>query len=985
MLKKFSFLLLLSIFLGVSWLLSSYSPSDEPVVSKPEQLWVDSVFNSLTFDQRLGQLFMVTAVSNRGVEQTRKIEKLVTQYHIGGLMFLHGGPYRQAVLTNYYQAKARTPLLIAMDAEWGLDMRLDSSLHFAKQMTLGAMADEHYVYLMGQEIAQNLHRIGVHVSFSPVLDVNSNPKNPVIGNRSFGEVKEQVSRRGIAYIKGLQDNGIMAVAKHFPGHGDTDTDSHRALPVIHSDMKRLTEVDLYPFMQSFMAGVKGVMVGHLYMPNFDSTERKATTLSHKLVTGLLKEKMNYHGLVFTDALNMKSVSRLYKPGQLDAQALLAGNDVLLFSEDVPIALTEIKNSISRGKITPQDIDARVRKILHAKYWAGLHQYQPVDTRNLKNELDRPSSRAVQRRLYEQAVTVVANHGNVLPFREIDTTRYAHVSIGIRPDNPFTETLQRYAPFAIFNVRDRYVPDSALTNLRKKLTGFDVVVVSLHRLNNTSVSNYGVGEYTRTFIQKLQQENPQQKVVVCVMGNAYSLKFFEGSKWLVCSYEDNAVAQTVVPQVLFGALPAQGKLPVTASAAFPAGFGLPTPTLNRLRVDIPESVGLDSNILTQIDDLAAEAIKTGATPGCQVLVARDGAIVFNKAYGYYTYEKDIPVTTATLYDIASITKAAATLQAIMYLKDQGKLKLEDKLEVYLPEVIGTNKQNLVMKDILLHQAGLPAGIPNWQKTLASLQLNPVYYASMQTAIYPNEVVPGVFSVKTMEDSLWAWTVRSKLLPKKKGAVRPEMKYSDLSFYILKRVAERLLNQPLAEFTDQYFYRPLGLRSLTYNPLNKFLKEQIAPTEYDNYFRKAQVWGTVHDQGAAMLGGVAGHAGLFSNATDLAALMEMNRLNGNYGGKQYFRTPVVTEFAQTQYPDNRRGLGWDKPDPDGDGPTSNKASLNSFGHTGFTGTGAWVDPDQKLMYIFLSNRVYPSAANQKLLTNSYRTRIHDVIYQAIIPKL
>ncbi|QMU27593.1 glycoside hydrolase family 3 N-terminal domain-containing protein [Adhaeribacter radiodurans] len=982
--KRILLLVSVSVFLGLTLLLSSYSPTDQPVVSKIEQNWVDSVFSSLTFDQRLGQLFMVTALSNRGSQHVQEIEKLVTQYNIGGLMFLYGSPYRQASLTNQYQSKAKVPLLIAMDAEWGLNMRLDSSMHFAKQMTLGAMADEHYVYLMAQEIALNLHRLGVQVSFSPVLDVNSNPKNPVIGNRSFGESKEQVSRRGIAYIKGLQDNGIIAVAKHFPGHGDTDTDSHRALPVINSDLKRLTEVDLYPFVQSFQAGVKGVMVGHLYMPQFDSSEVKATTLSHKLVTGLLKQKMNYQGLVFTDALNMKSVTRAYKPGQLDAMALLAGNDVLLFSENVPTAITEIKNAIGRGEITPEDIDARVRKILHAKYWAGLGQYRPINLSHLKEELNRPHSRAVQHKLYEQSVTVVANHGNLLPFREVDTTRYAHVSIGIRPDNPFTETLQHYAPFATFNVRERYVPDSVFINLRKKLRGFDVVVVSLHSLNSTSVSNYGIGEYSRTFIQKLQKENPRQKVVVCVLGNAYSLKYFEGSKWLVCSYEDNPVSQSVTPQVLFGSLPAQGKLPVTASAAFPAGFGLETASLNRLRYDVPESVGLDSNVLSEIDELAIEAINTKATPGCQVLVARDGAIVFNKSYGKYTYEGNQSVTTNTLYDIASITKAASTLQAIMYLKDQGKLDLNQKLSYYLPEVIGSNKQNLIIKDILLHQAGLQPGIPNWQKTLASMQLSPTYYASAQTTIYPNEVAPGIYSVKTMEDSLWSWTLHSRLLPKKRGVARYEMKYSDLSFYILKRVAERLLQQPLAEFNDKYFYQRLGLHTLTYNPLNKFPKEQIAPTEYDNYFRRSLIWGTVHDQAAAMLGGVAGHAGLFSTATDLAVLMEMNRLNGNYGGIQYFKTPVVTEFAQQQDPTNRRGLGWDKPNPNGFGPTSIKASINSFGHTGFTGTCAWVDPDQKLVYIFLSNRVYPNAANQKLLTENFRTRIHDVIYKAILTK-
>jgi CubicO group peptidase (beta-lactamase class C family) len=366
----------------------------------------------------------------------------------------------------------------------------------------------------------------------------------------------------------------------------------------------------------------------------------------------------------------------------------------------------------------------------------------------------------------------------------------------------------------------------------------------------------------------------------------------------------------------------------------------------------------------------------------VLVAKDGAVVFEKAYGHYTYDKTLPVTTSTIYDIASITKVSATLQAIMYLKDRGKLNLDAKLVQYLPELKGTNKQNILMRDLLAHQAGLQPGLPFYQRTIDP-KVKQKYYADTQSLDFPHEVVPGMYAAKDIEETMWKWLVASPLLTKPKGGTY-EFKYSDLTFYILRRVAEKLLNQNLSDFMDQNFYGPMGLTTLGYTPLTRFAKEQIVPTENDTYFRKSLIWGTVHDQGAAMLGGIAGHAGLFSNAFDLAALMQMNLQGGTYGGHRYFNSDVVSEFAQRPFKGNRRGLGWDMAAPDGVGATSNLASLSTYGHTGFTGTCAWVDPETNLVYIFLSNRVNPDAVNNKLTSYNIRTRIHDVIYKAIIPK-
>jgi beta-glucosidase-like glycosyl hydrolase/CubicO group peptidase (beta-lactamase class C family) len=983
-LMRIPFLLSTAALLLTAGLLLSFSeikklPADPMPSSPKEMAWVDSVFNSLTPDQRMGQFFMVAAYSNKDRSHVERIERLVRNQGIGGVMFMQGGPKRQALMANRLQAAAKVPLLMAMDAEWGLDMRLDSSAHFAKQMTLGAMDEPKYVYQMGQDIARKMRALGVHIDFAPVLDVNSNPGNPVIGNRSFGEDQNRVAALGVQYLKGLQDNKVIAVAKHFPGHGDTDTDSHVALPVINTDLARLTKVDLVPFQQSFENGIMGVMVAHLYMPLFDTTNAKTTTLSHALVTDLLKDKMGFKGLVFTDALNMRSVSKLYKDGELDAMALAAGNDILLFSEDVPSALLRIREAVAAGTLKQDDLDLRVKKILRAKYWAGLDKYRPVNMVTLRDSLNQPKSKVLAQEIFEHAVTVVKNDDKLLPFQRLDTLRIAAITIGTQAEGPYATIFNKYQPGPVYAVPDRYAPDSTFTRLSSRLNGYNVVVVSLHQMNNTPSHNYGIGDGALKFIKQLQA-NKGLKTVVVAMGNAYSLKFLEGARTLVCGYEDHYAAQLVVPQVLFGALPARGKLPVTVSPTLPATTGIATPSLRRLRYATPESEGLNSRVLAQIDNIALESQTYAAAPGCQVLVAKNGTVVFDQSYGYCTYDQSQPVTSSTLYDLASVTKVAGTLQAVMYLKDQGKLNIEEKVATYLPELARTNKRDMTVRDVLLHQAGLKPGIPTWERTLRDGQLKPTFYASTRSDDFPNEVAPGEYSTKAADDSVWAWTMRSGLLPKVKGKYPTD--YSDLSFIVMKRVCEKILKQPIEDFLEANFYRPLGLGSMTYNPLQRFPKSCIAPTENDTYYRREQLQGTVHDQTAALVGGVGGHAGLFATANDLAVLMQMNLQNGNYGGTRYFASPVVTEFARPQMAGGRRGLGWDHGDPSKpEGPTSNLSPASTFGHTGFTGTCVWMDPDNQILYVFLSNRVYPDAGNNKLRQYNIRTRIQEVIYKSL----
>lgn len=955
------------------------NPSDQDDDKASE--WAENLLRTLSPDEKIGQLFMVAAYSNRDKQHEDETENLIKNYHIGGLIFFQGGPVRQAVLTNRYQAAAKLPLLIGIDGEWGLSMRLDSTTNFPKQMTLGAIRDPQLIYKMGKEIGRQCKRLGIHINFAPDVDVNNNPNNPVIGNRSFGENKYKVVERGMAYMLGLQDEGVMAVAKHFPGHGDTDSDSHETLPVINHSRERMDSIELYPFKELIKSNVGGVMVAHLYLPAYDKTPRRASTLSPLIVKELLKTQLGFKGLVFTDALNMKGVSKYYKPGEADLSALLAGNDVLLFPENVPKAVSEIKKALDNGQLSQAELDEKVRKILLAKYQAGLFNYSPIELRGLVEDLNDNKGESLREMLYMRAATTVKNVDHFLPIRDQDTLRFASIDINGKENDEFQRFLNKYAPFSHFKISDKSTSNKVFDETAAQIdsSAYNTVVIAIRPTNN-SRKNYGLSENVLNFIRRLQKT---KKVILVSFGNPYALENFTLCDYILCMYEDNEITRRVAPQVIFGALGTDAQLPVASGPTFKEGDGLVLMPLNRLRYTRPESVGMRKDVLDDVDRIATKAISEKATPGCRVLVAKDGAVVFDKSYGYLSYDKKEPVTEETIYDIASVTKVAGTLQAVMFLTERGLIDPDERLSYYLPELIGTNKANLTIRNILLHQAGLQAFIPYWVTTMADETSKERYYCHVKDDWFRNEVTPSLFSSADMEDVVWERTVNSPISTEKNKYGRSAYKYSDLTFYFMKRLVERLTNQPINDFLAQNFYEPLGLTTLMYNPLHKFPISQIAPTEDDKYFRKELIRGTVHDPGAAMIGGIAGHAGIFSNANDLAVLMQMNLSNGEYGGRCYFNENTITKFTAKQTLDNRRGLGWDKPAAKGeDGPTSDAASPRTFGHTGFTGTCVWVDPEYNLIYIFLSNRIHPSAENNKLTSTSVRTKIHDIIYKSII---
>ncbi len=952
-----------------------------PPFLKEESFWVDSLMDILSLRERVGQLFMVAAYSNKGPEHQAHIEELIQEHHIGGLIFFQGGPRRQARLTDRYQSISRVPLLLGMDAEWGLSMRLDSTVQYPKQMTLGAIRGDSLIYRMGRSIGQQCKRLGVHVNFAPVVDVNNNPDNPVINYRSFGENKVNVARKGIAYMNGLQDEHVLANAKHFPGHGDTDQDSHKTLPTVPYSRERLDSLELYPFRRLAEQGLGSMMVAHLNVPALGGQIGRPTTLSKPVVTNLLKEEIGFKGLVFTDALNMGAVSNRYEPGEVDLKALEAGNDVLLFPEDVPKAIGLIMKAIEEGRLSQETIDKRCRRILKAKYWVGLDDRDSIKLAGLTKDLNDRSYLAQRRELIAHSLTLLNNTDDLLPLSDLAGKSIASVVVGDTTGNPFQKSLAHYADVERYAV-DRDVDLETTRRVLETVKDNDLVIISVHGMNDRPGRDYGIRAGTVNLVNKLIDQN---KVVLDLFGNPYGLSRFYGARKaeaVIVSYEDAHDFQELSAQLIFGGVAARGKLPVTASSHFHEGDGVIIDKAQRLRYGIPEEVGVSARDLEAIDEIAKKGIENKAYPGCQVLVAKEGHVIYNKTFGSHTYEGKRKVEHDDLYDIASITKIVASTASLMYLQDQEKINVNRALCDYLPDMVDTCRyQSLSLHNILTHRAGLVSWIPFYKKTLHHGHPKYTIYSTDSSERYPYRVADGLFISRHYRDSIYHRILSAQVREEK------EYRYSDLGYYLIKEIIERKGGMPMEQFVEKNFYRPLGLRTMGYLPRREHDLKNIVPTEYDMYFRKQLVHGDVHDPGAAMLGGVGGHAGVFSNANDLAVMMQMFLNWGAYGGKRYISEKTVKEFIRCQYcgidtVDNRRGLGFDKPVRDGEGgPTCNCVSYESFGHSGFTGTIAWADPDEQVVYVFLSNRVYPSSQNRKLITMDIRTDIQQVIYNAI----
>ena len=934
--------------------------------------WVDSLMAVMTLDQKIGQLFMVAAYSNKDAAHVKEIETLIKKYQIGGLIFMQGGPMRQVKLTNNYQSMSEVPLMIAMDAEWGPAMRLDSVISFQRQLTWGAMNNDSTVYEVGTLIAQQLKRLGVHCNFAPDIDINNNPKNPVIGDRSFGENKYNVALKGLMYMNALQDNNILACGKHFPGHGDVSTDSHVTLPIINHSYAHLDSLELFPFKILMNEGLGSIMLAHLYIPSLDSVNNHAASISKKIGTDLLRDTLGFRGLVFSDALNMKGVSAYYKTGELEVKAFLAGNDFLLFSENVPLAFESIKKAIEIGTITEERLDESVRRILKAKAFAGLDKYSPVKLQNVTFDLNSDKATLIKRKITENSITLANGIDSLIPFKKLDTIFIASLSVGNGKKSTFQEYLGKYIKIDHYQINKDADP-ATFIQMYEKLKKYEVVIVGIHDMKRARTSEYGVTANTENLIWKLSLVT---KTAAVVFGTPYALEKFETAQYHIVAYDDETYTQQAAAMAMFGAIPFDGKLPV-GSGPFLANDGVQTGLLKRLKYSIPQEVGMDITYLNKIDSIVKACISVQAAPGCQVLVAKNGKVVWDKAYGYYKYDKKTPVELSSIYDLASVTKTTATVSMLMKLYSDSLLDLSKSVVDYLPETKGTEIANLKLSDILTHQSGLVAWVPFYKETLKEDgTIDPLYYNQSKINGFTTLVADGLYMRDDYKDSIWN-IIQNKPLKEKNKYV-----YSDLGLYISKRIAEKVSGVPLDKFVNAFYYAPLGMQTTCFNPLENFDKSRIVPTENDNYFRYQTVQGYVHDMGAAMMGGVEGHAGLFSNAEDLAILYQMLLNGGEYGGVQYLPEQTINSWTKKQSNISRRGMGFDKPDLVNTSPCSAYASPETFGHQGFTGICVWADPKYDLLYIFLSNRVQPTADPNKLSSEGIRNKIMDVIYESFL---
>lgn len=908
---------------------------------------------------------VIRAHSNLGPEHVQQVTDLIQKYNVGALAWFQGGPLRQANLTNYYQSFAKTPLMMTIDAEWGLGMRLDSVTKFPYQLTLGALSNNQLIYEMGRAIGNQCKRLGIHVNYAPVVDINNNPNNPVIGYRSFGEDTYKVGNFGVAYMKGLQDAGVMACAKHFPGHGDVDVDSHLDLPVITKTMQQLDSLELYPFKQLFKAGVGSVMIAHLFIPAIDNTPNMPTSLSKNNVTHLLRDDLGYEGLTFTDALEMKGVSKYFPAGEAAVEALIAGNDMLCLPESVPDAIDAIKTAIQKKRLNWKDIDAKVKKVLYAKYQLGLHHAQMIDTTNLVEDLNLKAD-AINAQMARNVVTVMNNKDKFLPL--INAKQIAYVGIGA-DSTIFGNRLKNElnADVYYFNYKDSGDKAANILNAVRS-NQYDKIIIGVHNYLLRPVNNYGISQTAMNLWDSLQSNSTAS----FVFGNVYATQNFLHAPTLVAMYQDDAFFQNAAADFLEGKLAAKGTLPVTIGKNT-YGSGI---AVNRF---IPAGI---SPAWLVIDSIVNDGLAKKAYPGCEVMALQNGAIKYHKAFGHYEYDpKSLPVTLETIYDLASVTKVSATTVSIMKLYEQGKVDINKTLGDYLPSMRGSNKENLKLTEILLHQAGLPADINFWGRTLdpQTKRPSPVYYSDVSKSGFTTPVAAGMFLRNDWVDTMMKMIADAPLGPS------PKYVYSDVDFILLGKIVEAVSGMPLDEYARKTFYAPLGMITTGFKPFEHFGLERTAPTEEDNYFRHQLMRGYVHDESAAMFGNVAGNAGLFSNAFDLSLLYQMLLNGGELNGQRFLKPETVQLFTAYHSNISRRAYGFDKPEKDNvkrkEPYPSELASPETFGHTGFTGTCVWVDPKVGLVYVFLSNRVYDSRDNNLLGRMNIRGKIQDAMYRAL----
>lgn len=947
--------------------------SQQSVFNKADSLWANKTLNKLSTKQKIAQLFMTEIYPKPDQkENKKKVQQLIKKQQVGGLICMKGDYGLTGEWLREFQKTSDIPLLVAIDGEWGINMRIANTTKFPYQLTLGALSKDSLIYEMGRAIALDCRRLGIHVNFAPVADVNINPKNPVINYRSFGENKFRVSDKSLHYALGMQSENVMACAKHFPGHGDTDVDSHHDLPVINKSKEKLEEIELFPFSRMAEENVWATMIAHLKVPSLDPN--KTTSLSYEVVTNLLKKELGFSGLVFTDALNMGGATKSSQPGDLELEAYRAGNDILLMSQNIESGIKKIEEYVltSSNSNTMDDLNDRVFNILMFKH--KLKTFQSTEIENSPKEF---SNKALTDRIYQDALTFVSQEKSESDLIFDKTKSTLLISFSDKT-NPFALLMQSNKEVAQIRI-SKSASDKEYANVLEATKNYDQVLIAYHDLSQHSASNYGLTAKQINFIETVSS---LPSILHLWFGNPYALKYFQKAKNVLITYEENERTQAAAYNKLNSNDIFLGKLPVSAGI-FKEGaqYNIHKKKQVVMQDAAPDTAYIDEAYLTQIskadalmriETICQDIQNQGVAPGGQIYVMHKGKEIYKKSFGRHTYSvQSKEVKNTDIYDLASVSKIMGTTIAVMRLKDMGMLNLTDKVGDYLSLGEFNTVSNITLNQLLTHEAGLTPFIPFYERFNDSNFFN--YFRTKPESNFTTQVAKDLYIRDDYKDSMWHETTHRE----RKGI--GSYKYSDLSMYILQRVVETASGLPLDQYLYSQFYKPMGLE-LCYNPTEKIKIDRIVPTEFDVKFRLQQVQGYVHDQGCALYGGVCGHAGLFGKAEDVAKVMQMLINGGSYKGRQYIKPETISLFTSQQNPNSRRGLGFDKPSVDNlnSSPTSPLCSFATFGHTGFTGTCTWADPFNELIFVFLSNRVYPDAANKKLARGKYRERLQSLFY-------
>lgn len=948
--------------------------------------WADSVMKKMTLEEKVAQLFIVNVASQQTESNKRAVKSYINDLKLGGIYFSGGTLAEHVAMNNYVRSLQKVPAFIGFDGEWGLAMRIKTIPSFPKNNVLGCITDNALIYECGREIGRHCREMGINIDFAPVADVNTNPDNPVIGYRSFGENPVNVAEKVLDFSKGLESMGVMSVSKHFPGHGDTSTDSHTSLPLISHTKERLDSVELYPFRYLSSVGIPAIMVGHMEVPAIEPQKGLPSSLSSNVI-GILRHHYGFKGLIFTDALAMKGVAGFEN---VCLRALEAGNDLLLTPVPVKPQLDAVVAKAHKDRHFRKAIENRCRRVLAYKYIYDVHKSSPVSLDGLEQKLVNDEFKTLIEKLYCAAVTAVSDPYGQLPIQR-QSQKIALLRFG-NLGQSFEKELSGGARVDVIRVNSL-----AEFNAQKaKLKNYATVVTPLF-------------DKTPEWVKNALKTVPESKLVYIFFMDQKNLKKYKTSNpaksAMVLAHVDDKYMQEFVARALVGREAVSGRLSMTVPEVASAGDGIDLNIDSAVYEYKPETLGMSSAVLDKIDNVALSGIKEGAYPGCQILVMKDGKPVYNRCFGTHTYENGRIVRYTDIYDIASMTKTSATLLAVMKLYEQKKIKLDERISRYLPWLRGTDKQNITVKSLLYHESGLMPSIAFYKAALDTNSFTapfivrkydaghtcyigshcyvpkdfsylPQMISAAPSSRYPHRVAENMYASDEFRKAALQMIVDSPLRAKKYS-------YSCVGFILLKEIVEKVSGLPLDKYLEREFYAPMGLEHTLYNPLDRFGLSQIVPSVQNDFLHRGLVHGYVHDDSAAFFGGVSGNAGLFSNAMDMGKLYQMFLDGGVCDGRRYFSAETCRKFTTEKSAISRRGLGFDRSvaGNNSQSPCSPKTPGNVYGHTGFTGTCVWVDPNNNLIYIFLSNRLYPDAKDNKLAKLKIRSEIQDLIYESL----